>query len=459
MFPTQAKLNPGSCLILGVPGGVAPVWSWADKSPCLANSASITTWGQKHWRKYGEVTWIGLLRIHFSSTCPANYRPCLRWSVGTGHIRKNHENPTTCDKEWMITSDIHLSCILGSPNCDRSNSNSTVTGEIDHTMQRRLLKWTQNSQTAHVACANPKICIKRYLDSFLWRLIKHRFNIAVSIFLPYTCVAGGLLEGLSDAWCKAQEPYKLYTVQRSSERTKRTAELDRGTTNWANPSTTTSQVISCASCEFACTWKWLRQNCNLQIGPIGHQLTLRSILCTPSLSPSDSAYDSNCNRSHLFRAKSYRTMVAELWVSPYQRGETCRHMLESSYADSLISMNSNSRSKSVWIVSLGVWDAALLIILPWSTASTPSSTDLFVAVAQDCGRNLKGTHSQIRCEGKFQHHDRSWNEIHLQQSAWLSIHQDHVTLPQTSCWYLHNRNANLTQNWINMEFLLVSTYT
>ena len=112
----------------------------------------------------------------------------------------------------------------------------------------------------------------------------------------------------------------------------------------------------------------------------------------------------------------------------------------------LICVNSNSRSKSVWIVSLGVRDAALLIILPWSTASTPSSTDLFVAVAQDCGRRLEDTHGQIRCEANLQHCHWSWNELYLQESAWLSIHQDHVTLPQTSCRYLHNRNANLTQN-------------
>ena len=185
--PFEAELNPGSFLILGVPGGVAPVWSWADKSPCLANSASMTTSGWKHWRKsgdisgnskLGEVTWIGLLfEFHLSSTCPANYRrPSLRLSVGTGHIMKNCENPTTCDKEWTITRDKHLSCILGSPNCERSNSNSTVTGKIDYAMQRRLLRWTtQNSQTAHVAA------------SFLWRLIKHPFNIAASFCLPHMC--------------------------------------------------------------------------------------------------------------------------------------------------------------------------------------------------------------------------------------------------------------------------------
>lgn len=119
----------------------------------------------------------------------------------------------------------------------------------------------------------------------------------------------------------------------------------------------------------------------------------------------------------------------------------------------LISVNSNSRSKSVWKESLGA-DAALLIILPWLTASTPSSTDLFVTVAQDCARRLEDTHRQIRCEGNLQHRHRSWNELYLQESAWLFIHQDHVTLPQTSCRYLHNRNANLTQHRKNKGFYI-----
>ena len=107
-----------------------------------------------------------------------------------------------------------------------------------------------------------------------------------------------------------------------------------------------------------------------------------------TLWPSDRAKDSNCNRSHLFRAKSdcldcfnfvlYWTMAIER--APIRKVKPAGTYLNLAM---LIRVNSNSTSKSVWIVPLGVRDAALLIILPWSTASTPSSTDLFVTVAQD----------------------------------------------------------------------------
>ena len=178
-----------------------------------------------------------------------------------------------------------------------------------------------------------------------------------------------------------------------------------------------------------------------------------------TLWPSDRANDSNCNTSLLFRAKSDCldcSNFALYWTMAIERAPIRKVKPAGTYLNlaMLVRVNSNSRSKSVWIVSLGVWDAALLIILPWSTASTPSSTDLFVTVAQDCGRSFKDSHRQIRCEAKLQHCHWSWNEIHLQQSAWLSIHQDHITLPQTSCWYLHNRNANLTQHWKNKGFYI-----
>ena len=36
--------STGSTRPLGAPDGVAPLWSWADRSPCFAKSASTTTW-------------------------------------------------------------------------------------------------------------------------------------------------------------------------------------------------------------------------------------------------------------------------------------------------------------------------------------------------------------------------------------------------------------------------------
>ena len=107
--PFEAELNPGSFLILGVPGGVAPVWSWADKSPCLANSASMTTSGWKHWRKsehisgkskLGEVTWIGLLfEFHLSSTSSMSQVVC-RYGA---YPEKKVKTPLLATRnEWLL---------------------------------------------------------------------------------------------------------------------------------------------------------------------------------------------------------------------------------------------------------------------------------------------------------------------------------------------------------------------
>ena len=447
--PFEAELKPGSFLILGVPGGVAPVWSWANKSPCLANSASTTTSGWKHWRKsedisgnskLGEVTWIGLLfEFHLSSTSSMSQVVC-RYRA---YSEKKSENTTTCDKEWMITA-VHLSCILGSPNCERSNSNSTVTGEIDHAMQRRLLRWTtQNSQTAHVAGFQSKK--KRCVTSFLWRLITHPFNIAASFFLPHMCCrrfAGRLRNRTNCTPCSG-------VPKGPKEQQSWTMEDQTGPIR--APQLHKSSVVPVVSlCAHGVGWGKIATCISGLSGTswlFGHTVHTKPF----TLWPSDRANDSNCNRSHLFRAKSdcldclnfvlYWTMAIE--PAPIRKVKPAGTYLNLAM---LIRVNSNSRSKSVWIVPLGVRDAALLIILPWSTASTPSSTDLFVTVAQDCGRRLEDTHRQIRCEGNLQHRHRSCNELYLQESAWLSIHQNHVTLPQTSCRYLHNRNANLTQN-------------